>query len=136
MRWTRVVAASAVVLASQAPSAQQMPSQKRLPTAQAVVDEHMDAINACDWMRVMAQYPEDVQFFLPGGQVVKGRAAVGDLFRGFLRPVKDRGLCGLKFTAEHVFVVGDTINVSWVANAGVMLALVTRFEGAAIKHMK
>src|SRR4051794_25824591 len=74
-------------------TAKDLPPMKTRPTAKAVVDEHMDAINHCDWTRLMAQYPNDVEFFLPGGQVVKGREAVGDLFRDFVKPVKDGGLC-------------------------------------------
>jgi SnoaL-like protein len=131
-------------------TAKDLPPMKKFPTAKAVVDEHMDAINHCDWTRLMAQYPNDVEFFLPGGQVVKGREAVGDLFRNFVKPVKDGGLCGLKFTPEHVFVVGDTFNVAWVGNAeflkepyrgadayetknGMMQAQVTTFDGAQLK---
>ena len=130
-----------------------LPPIKRLETAKAVVDEHMDAINKCDWQRLMAQYPDDVEFFLPGGKVVKGRAEVAELFRGFVKPVKDGGLCGLKFTPEHVFTVGDTINVSWVGNAdflaepyrgadayetknGLMQTQVTTFDGAQLKLKK
>ena len=98
----------------------------------------------------MAQYPADVEFFLPGGQVVKGRAAVGDLFRNFVKPVKEGGLCGLKFDTEHTFVVGATVNVQWRATAdflaepyrgadayetkdGLMQAQVTTFDGAQLK---
>jgi ketosteroid isomerase-like protein len=130
-----------------------LPPMKRFPTPQAVVDEHLAAINACDWTRLMAQYPDDVQFFLPAGQVVKGRAAVAELFRNFVKPVQDGGLCGLKFTVEHTFVVGDTINVAWVAHAdflaepyrgadayetkdGLMQAQVTTFDSAQIKIKK
>jgi hypothetical protein len=94
-----------------------LPALKRFETPQAVVTEHLAAINACDWQRLMAQYPPEVQFFLPGGQVVKGREAVGDLFRNFIRPVSEGGLCGLKFETENSFPVGDTINVQWVARA-------------------
>ena len=127
-----------------------LPPMKRFATPQAVVDEHLDAINKCDWQRVMAQYPADVQFFLPGGQVVKGREAVGELFRGFFRPVKEGGLCGLKFETEHSFPVGSTINVQWratgdflaepyrgadayVTRDGLMYAQVTTFDGAQLK---
>jgi len=127
-----------------------LPPMKRLATPKAVVDEHLAAINACDWPRLMAQYPADVEIFLPGGQVVKGREAVGDLFRTFVKPVKDGGLCGLKFTTEHTFVVGTTINVQWRATAdflaepyggadayetkdGLMQAQVTTFDGAQMK---
>ena len=98
----------------------------------------------------MAQYPPEVQFFLPGGQVVKGREAVGELFRTFVKPVKDGGLCGLKFDTENTFTVGDTVNVQWRATApflaepyrgadayatkdGLMWAQVTTFDGAQIK---
>lgn len=132
---------------------QALPAIKRLKTPQAVVDEHLDAINKCDWQRVMAQYPPEVQFFLPGGQVVKGREAVGELFRNFFRPVKDGGLCGLRFDTENSFPVGDTINLQWRATApflaepyrgadayvtkdGLMYAQVTTFDGALLKIKK
>src|SRR5687768_18443045 len=67
----------------QATSGKLLPPLKRQATPKAVVDEHLDALNRCDWTRLMAQYPTDVEIFLPGGQVVKGRRAVGDLFEGF-----------------------------------------------------
>ncbi|MEX2016816.1 MAG: nuclear transport factor 2 family protein [Candidatus Hydrogenedentales bacterium] len=155
---------AAVVISTQIMSAQTpppaqaaantvLPPQKRFPTPKAVVDEHLAAINACDWTRLMAQYPDDVQFFLPGGKVVKGREEVAELFRGFVKPVKDGGLCGLKFTVEETYAVGDTINISWVAHAdflaepyrgadayetkdGLMQAQVTTFDGAALKLKK
>jgi hypothetical protein len=127
-----------------------LPALKRFETPQAIVDEHLAAINKCDWQRIMAQYPPEVQFFLPGGQVVRGREAVGQLFRSFFRPVKDGGLCGLKFETEHSFPVGDTINVQWRATAdflaepyrgadayvtkdGLMYAQVTTFDAAQLK---
>jgi hypothetical protein len=136
-----------------AQSGSKLPPIKRFKTPQAVVDEHLAAVNTCDWQRVMAQYPPEVEFFLPGGQVVKGREAVGDLFRNFFKPAKDGGLCGLKFTAEHSFPVGDTINVQWrgtadflaepyrgadayVTKDGLMYAQVTTFDGTQLKLKK
>ena len=130
-----------------------LPPIKRLGSPKAVVDEHLAAINACDWQRLMAQYPPEVQIFLPGGQVAKGREAVGELFRNFVKPVKEGGLCGLTFTSDHAFAVGDTINVQWTATAGflaepykgadayetkdgLMWAQVTTFDGAQIKLKK
>jgi ketosteroid isomerase-like protein len=95
----------------QVTSGKLLPALKRQPTQKAVVDEHLDALNRCDWTRLMAQYPPDVEFFLPGGQVVKGRRAVGDLFEGFVKPFKDGGLCGLTFESQHVLIVADTVNV-------------------------
>jgi hypothetical protein len=138
--------------ATQTKPADLPPIQKRA-TPQAVVDEHLDAINKCDWKRLMAQYPPNVEFFLPGGQLVRGREAVGDLFRNFVRPVKEGGLCGLKFETEHAFAVGDTINVQWRATAdfllepyrgadayvtkdGLMFAQVTTFRSDEIKMKK
>ena len=127
-----------------------LPSLKRQATPKAVVDEHLDALNRCDLTRLMAQYPTDVELFLPGGQVVKGRQAVGELFQGFVKPFKDGGLCGLTFESEHIQIVGDTVNVQWRANAGflsepyrgadayvtqngLMRAQVTTFDGSQLK---
>jgi hypothetical protein len=145
---TSLLAVLLLVIAGQ--PASQFPPLKRQATPEAVVAEHLAAINACDWPRLMAQYPQDVEIFLPGGAVAKGRAAVGDLFRNFVKPVKEGGLCGMKFTTEHTFVVGGTINVQWRADAdflkepyrgadayetkdGLMQAQVTTFDGAQIK---
>jgi hypothetical protein len=127
-----------------------LPVIKTQPTAQAVVDEHLDAINICDWNRLLAQYPDKVDFFLPIGEVVRGRVAVGELFRNFVKPAKEGGLCGMKFVTEHAFTVDGTINVQWVANAdflaepykgadayvtkdGLMWAQVTTFRSDEIK---
>jgi SnoaL-like protein len=144
------LALTGVQAARQATSAKPFPPLKRQATPKAVVDEHLDALNRCDWTRLMAQYPPDVEFFLPGGQVVKGRRAVGDLFEGFVKPFKDGGLCGLTFESQHVLIVGDTVNVQWRANAdflaapylgadayvtqdGLMRAQVSTFDGAQLK---
>jgi SnoaL-like domain len=130
-----------------------LPAIQKRATPQAVVDEHLDAINKCDWKRLMAQYPPNVEFFLPGGQVVRGRQAVGELFQNFVKPAKEGGLCGMKFVTEHAFTVGDTINVQWVATAdfllepyrgadayitkdGLMFAQVTTFRSDEIKMKK
>jgi hypothetical protein len=127
-----------------------LPPLERRATPQAVVDEHLDAINKCDWRRLMAQYPDEVEFFLPRGEVIRGRAAVGELFRNFVKPAKDGGLCGMTFVTEHAFTVDGTINVQWVANAdflaepyrgadayvtrdGLMWAQVTTFRSDEIK---
>jgi hypothetical protein len=127
-----------------------LPGLKRQSTPQAVVSEHVAALNGCDWNRLMAQYSEDAELFFPGGQVVKGRQAIGELFRNFVKPQKDGGLCGLTFTAEHTSVVGTTVNAQWRATGpflaapylgadayetkdGLMQAQVTTFDGAQLK---
>lgn len=130
-----------------------LPPIQRRATPQAVVDEHLDAINKCDWTRLMAQYPPNVEFFSPNGVLTRGRAAVAELFRNFVKPATEGGLCGMKFTTTHSFVVGDTINVMWEATApfllepykgadayvtkdGLMFAQVTTFNSADIKMKK
>ena len=135
----------------QVTSGKVLPPLKRQATPKAVVDEHLDALNRCDWTRLMAQYPPEVELFLPGGQVVKGRGEVGQLFEGFVKPFKDGGLCGLTFESEHVQIVGDTVNVQWRATAdflaapyrgadvyvthdGLMRAQVTTFDGSQLKR--
>lgn len=58
-----VVALLALPLGSSVALAEDMklPPLKKQPTPQAVIDEHMDALNKCDWNRLMAQYPADYQ---------------------------------------------------------------------------
>jgi ketosteroid isomerase-like protein len=126
-----------------------LPPLKKQATAQKVVDEHLDALNKCDWNRLMAQYPNDVEIHLPDGVVVKGRTKVGELFTGFCKKRPD-GLNGLKFTTESSFKVGNTLNVMWRAEAdfltepykgsdayvtrdGLMAAQVTTFDGSKLK---
>ena len=94
-----------------------LPEFKTQPTLKAVVDEHLDALNKGDWNRLMAQYPDDVEIFLPAGVVIRGRQAVADAFAGMVKPFTDGGIFGVTFTAEHVFTVGDTVNVQWKADA-------------------
>ncbi len=138
------------VLASSLPT---LPPLKRQSSAAAVVAEHLAALNACDWNRLMAQYPSQMTFFLPGGQLVQGRVAVGKLFTGFCKPYSQGGLKGIHFTTEHSQKVGDTINVQWrveapflrkpyrgadayVTHAGLMYAQVTTFDGKALPYAK
>jgi ketosteroid isomerase-like protein len=94
-----------------------MPDLKPQPTPDAVVDEHLDALNRGDWHRLMAQYPDDVEFFLPDGVVIRGRQAVGDAFVGLVKPFEDGGLLGVTFTPEHVFTAGNTVSVQWRTDA-------------------
>jgi hypothetical protein len=94
-----------------------LPDLKSQPTPQAVVDEHLDALNRGDWNRLMAQYPDDVEIFLPAGIVIRGRQAVGEAFAGMVKPFKEGGLLGVTFTPEHAFALVDTVNVQWRADA-------------------
>jgi SnoaL-like domain len=98
-------------------ASQELPPLKRHGSPEAVVAEHLAALNACDWNRLMAQYPPDVHFFLPAGTVVIGREAVGELFTGFCKDRSEGGNKGLIFTPQQTFQVGHTINVQWSADA-------------------
>jgi hypothetical protein len=107
------LAAATGALAQQA----NLPPLKKQTSAEAVVREHMAALNACDWKRILAQNPQDVEIFSPDGVVAQGREAVGAMFAQVVKPFREGGICGLKFTAEHTQKVGDTINVQWRADA-------------------
>jgi hypothetical protein len=130
-----------------------LPELVRQDSPQAVVDEHLAALNACDWNRLMAQYPDEVEFHLVDGVLIKGREAVGELFAGFCKPHEEGGLKGLTFTTLSSFPVDGTINVQWSADAdflaephvgsdayvtkdGLMYAQVTTFDGAKLKFEK
>jgi hypothetical protein len=142
------VAAPSVAIAQSA-----LPEIKRQPSAQAVLDEHIDALNHCDWSRLLAQYPDDAQINLPGGAIVSGRKAIGEMFAGFCKDAKDGGLKGITFKAERSSTIGDTFATQWVATAdflaepyrgsdayitknGLMQAMVTTFDGGALKMKK
>src|SRR6202795_735449 len=139
------------VLAAQAEK--KLPEMKKQPSVEAVLDEHIDALNNCDWNRLLAQYPEDAQINLPGGAIVKGRAAIGDLFAGFCKDPKDGGLKGIHFAVEASTAIGDTFATQWVATGpflaepykgsdayitkdGLMQAMVSTFDGMALKMKK
>lgn len=124
-----------------------LPALAPLETPQAVVDEHLDALNACDWDRLMAQYPDDVFFILPNGTWIEGRREIGNVFEGFCKSRTDGGFKGATFITEFSKEVGDTVNVSWRVEAdwlaepykgadayitkdGLMQAQVTTFDPA------
>ncbi len=128
----------------------QLPPLAIQPNAELVTFEHIDALNACDWDRLMAQYPEEVLIILPNGAWVEGRPAVGDVFAGFCLPRAEGGFKGATFIAEKVKTVGDTVNVSWrveadwlaepykgadayVTRDGLMYVQVTTFDPADMK---
>lgn len=127
-----------------------LPAQKRQPSPQKVVEEHLAAFSACDWNRLLAGFAENAEFFAPNGSVVRGRKALGQMYTQVVKPPSQGGTCGLKVTSEHVFVVGETVNVQWRAEApflaepyrgadayethdGLMAAQVTTFDAAALK---
>ena len=42
-------------------AAKELPPQRPLATTKAVVDEHFDALNHCDWKRLVQQYSDDAR---------------------------------------------------------------------------
>jgi len=115
-RLALLAAALAIPTMASAASAP-LPPLTMQPNAERVTFEHIDALNACDWNRLMAQYPEEVLFLLPNGTWVEGRTAIGGLFEGFCKARADKGFKGAKFIPEKVKTVGDTVNVSWRVEA-------------------
>lgn len=119
-------------------------------TPDAVLAQHLTALNACDWMGLMQQYPDSYELRLPGGTLVKGRTEAAATFAGFVKPYTEGGLCGITFTELSRQATNGTIAVSWVANAsflaepyygadayltddGLMVSMVSTFDGAQLQ---
>lgn len=132
---------------------QQLPPKKPQPTPEKVIAEHVAALNACDWKRMMAQYDDNIAFLSKDGNIVKGREAIGKMFQGALQPPAKGGQCGMKLIPEQTIVVGDTVNVIWRAEApffvepykgseafetknGLLVLQVTTWDPSAIKVKK
>ncbi|MEO0819978.1 MAG: nuclear transport factor 2 family protein [Pseudomonadota bacterium] len=139
-----------LALAALPAGAADLPPLVTQPNAELVTVEHIEALNACDWDRLMAQYPMEVLIILPNGAWVEGREAVGDVFEGFCKPRAEGGFKGATFIAEKVKTIGDTVNVSWrveaewlaepykgadayVTRDGLMYVQVTTFDPADMK---
>jgi hypothetical protein len=122
----------------------------REATPDAVLDQHIEALNGCDWEGLMQQYPDSYELRLPGGVVVSGREAAAATFGGFVLPPSQGGLCGIAFTEESRQLTGGTLAVSWIATApflaepyrgadayitddGLMVSMVSTFDGAELK---
>ncbi|MBT9332544.1 nuclear transport factor 2 family protein [Paracidobacterium acidisoli] len=143
-------AAAAICLPTVLAQTLPLPPMVRQATPQKVVQEHLAAFSSCDWKRLMQQFPENVEFFAPQGVTVRGRKALGEMFAKVVKPPSEGGTCGLKITPEHIFVVGNVINVQWRADApflaepyrgadayetkdGLMAAQVTTFDATQLK---
>ncbi len=122
----------------------------REKTPNAVLAQHMKALNGCDWKGLMQQYPDSYELRLPGGAITKGRTEAAATFAGFVKPHAEGGLCGITFTELSRQVTGGTIAVTWEANApflaepyqgadayitddGLMVSMVSTFDGNELK---
>ena len=118
----------------------------REKTPLAVFEQHITALNNCDWLGLMQQYPD--QYTLRQGgldALVQGRMEAAATFAGFVK-----SLCGGTFTTLSMSITGDTVAVSWVFNApflaasyygadayitdsGLMVSMVSTFDGKQLK---
>ena len=122
----------------------------REATPDAVLDQHMKALNGCDWNGLMQQYPDSYELRMPGGAVVTGREEAAETFAGFVKLPAEGGLCGITFTEISRQVTGGTLAVTWEADAeflaepyqgsdayitddGLMVSMVSTFDGADLK---
>jgi hypothetical protein len=84
---------------------------------QRAVADHIAALAACDAGALVAGYTDDARLFFPDGVVVSGRAALQDLYAGFVKPRGQGGLCGLQAEAVDQFRRGKTIFVKFKVTA-------------------
>ncbi len=122
----------------------------REATPDAVLDQHLEALNHCDWHGLMQQYPDSYELRLPGGAVITGRDKAAAIFAGFVKPHSAGGLCGITFSEISRQVIGGTLAVTWEANAeflaepyqgsdayitddGLMVSMVSTFDGADLE---
>lgn len=82
-----------------------------------LVDEHVQALADCDADALVAGYTSDATLFFPDGVIVKGRAALQDLYDGFVKPVDQEGLCGLKARPQTSWTSGRTTFVKFKVTA-------------------
>lgn len=109
--------------------------------------EHIRVLNDCDWLGLMAQYPDNAEVHFNGDAMWSGRQEIGAGFAGFVLSLEEGGLCGLNFVEVSRLEVGGTENVKWVADADflaepyygsdayvsdgqLMVAMVTTFRGS------
>jgi hypothetical protein len=86
-------------------------------TLKALVAAHVAALKACDANALVAGYTNDAKLFFPDGMVVTGRAALQQLYDGFVKSVADGGLCGLQAKPVDSFQRGRSIFVKFEVTA-------------------
>jgi hypothetical protein len=87
------------------------------PGAVAVYEEHIRALNAGEWEGQLSQFPNSAEVHLKGGEVLRGRGAIGGFIAAGLRPRDAGGVAGLQFTERSRLRVADTLVVHWSADA-------------------
>ncbi len=84
---------------------------------QQAVAAHIAALVACDANALVAGYTHNAKLFFPDGAVVTGKAALQKLYDGFVKPVANGGLCGLRAKAVDSFRSGRSIFVKFEVTA-------------------
>jgi hypothetical protein len=124
----------------------------REKTPLAVYKQHITALNNCDWLGLMQQYPDGYTLRQSGqGALVSGRLAAAATFAGFVKPHASGGLCGGKFTTLSMSITDETVAVSWAFDApflaatyygadayitddGLMVSMVSTFDGNQLQY--
>lgn len=86
-------------------------------TNKALVAAHGKALAECSAEGLVNGYTSDATLFFPDGVVVKGRAALTELYEGFVKPPSEEGLCGLKATPVLEWQSGRTSFVKFKVTA-------------------
>ncbi|MBK5218215.1 MAG: nuclear transport factor 2 family protein [Thermoleophilia bacterium] len=82
-----------------------------------LVDAHIEALADCDADALVAGYTNDATLFFPDGVIVQGRAALQDLYDGFVKPPEQKGLCGLDAKPQKSWTSGRTTFVKFKVTA-------------------
>jgi SnoaL-like domain len=90
---------------------------KHQSSLERAVAAHIAALHACDADALVAGYTDDAKLFFPDGVIVTGRAAVQQLYDGFVKSVADGGLCGLHAKPVDSFRRGRSIFVKFEVTA-------------------
>jgi hypothetical protein len=112
-----VVVALAVAIPIATASGGQGPQNKHHGSLERAVAAHIAALEACDANALVAGYTDDAKLFFPDGVIVTGRAALQQLYDGFVKPLADGGLCGLQAKAVDSFRSGRSIFVKFEVTA-------------------
>jgi hypothetical protein len=106
------------------------------PSNAKLVKAHGAALAACDADALVAGYTADATLFFPDGVVVQGRAALQKLYDGFVKPVDDEGLCGLKATPMKTWTSGTTSFVKFKVTAPFLAKTYFSTDGYVFKGGK
>src|SRR3954452_20240330 len=112
-----LVVVAALSIAIPIASASGGKNHKQHGSLKSRVAKHVAALKACDANALVAGYTNDAKLFFPDGVIVTGRAALQQLYDGFVKAVADGGLCGLQAKAVDSFRSGRSIFVKFEVTA-------------------